>query len=207
MMKLPLRYLTPLVLLSIYTIPSDLPYQTQELLKLHEVLSEFILRGQTVVELIPPLSYVIAWYTKSWASYVDVISQLIWAAPLMGHIFYACAGRFRRDMVSATLFIGWLAVHSHFKPGLGLPFSTANNIAECLLGLSFAYPFYICYVPAEVRLMESFFGVMEVLPIVSISLGCNTVDAGFCYSYVFLHRISSIFVEIADQTQSMVCAY
>ena len=191
------------VVLSIYTIQSAPLDQGHELQKLHEALKQFIVRGQMVIELIPPLSFIIARCAESWVSPINVVSQGAWFALLMGSSCQLRALFSRRCIFLLALSVGCFSVNLSTKPDH--PFGTSNNVAECLLALAFSYFFYLQDVPADLKSIESIFGALEILPVLAFMLGCNTLDAGFCYVFVFIHRCYDIFVRIADQRRSMVC--
>lgn len=156
-----------------------------------------------MVELIPPLSFIIVRRAALWASHINTTSQAVWFTLLLGSSFQLRAIVPRRYISLLALLIGIFVVNLRTQPYH--PLDTSNNIAECLLALTFSYLSHLHMVTSDMRSIESIFGVLEILPVAAFMLGCNTLDAGFCYIFIFMHRCYDIFVTIADQRKSLVC--
>lgn len=54
---------------------------------------------------------------------------------------------------------------------------------------------------SRLRSVEDAMGVMEILCITALALGCNILDACFCYAVICLHRMTSIFAKISDRSR------
>lgn len=188
-------------------------YPNSSLNHIHITLAEFLSRGQLVIELLPPLSYLIAQHIHGYYLLTIDLGSLLCCATLMFSTIltgWTTKARLWLLVQFAVLYSGISVIlplqrqDSILLLNSWTALGTANNISTTLLLYCIYIETYILGSKTSLQYFTILSGVSDFLCIIAGLLGYNTVEFYLCIFVVSVFRVYKVLDITKEASTSMV---
>lgn len=176
--------------------------ENESTLLLHATISEFLKRGQMVLELLPPFSYLLARLPTTQLTLVAFWLRL--SLSFTGTLFVAPPSRtsgFTGAILAAPAALYSLYPISQWTVNA---LTISRDIGDACLTLCFSFILFTTNSVTDLLHWESHFGLLELLPVVALALGSNMLDTGIYHVMLLVYRLRPTFDDLADTNRTVV---